>query len=75
MFFQSIFNKDISNWNVSNVTSMRFMFYHARDFNIDIRKWNVRNVIEFDLMFRGANKFLDIILKNNSSPYNREDFH
>jgi surface protein len=38
-----LFNQDISSWNVSNVTSMNFMFYDAKSFNQDISKWNVSN--------------------------------
>ena len=32
------FNEDISNWNTSNVTSMKYMFYNANEFNIDITR-------------------------------------
>jgi hypothetical protein len=35
MFKKSIFNKDISNWNVSNVINMEGMFYKS-EFNGDI---------------------------------------
>jgi surface protein len=39
------FNQDISNWNVSNVESMRFMFSGASSFNQDISNWNVFNIV------------------------------
>ena len=32
---------DISNWDVSNVTNMRWMFYRAHYFNQPLDKWNV----------------------------------
>ena len=37
MFFNTKFNKDISNWDVSNVIDMNEMFY-ASKFNKDISK-------------------------------------
>jgi len=50
MFFNSLFNGDISKWNVSNVTNMYCMFWNTK-FNGDISKWNVSNVICMDFMF------------------------
>ena len=44
IFSNSTFNDDISNWNVSNVTSMKNMFSCNYNFNYDISKWNVSNV-------------------------------
>jgi surface protein len=43
MFYDSTFNRDISNWDTSNVVYMNFMFWGST-FNGDISKWNVRNV-------------------------------
>ena len=40
MFKYSNFNKDISNWNVSNVENMYNMFKNSQ-FNGDISKWNL----------------------------------
>lgn len=40
----SIFNQDISKWNVSNVEDMSYMFYNAKIFNQDLSKWNVEKV-------------------------------
>jgi surface protein len=37
------FNGDISQWDVSNVTDMSFMFYRS-NFTGDISKWDVSNV-------------------------------
>ena len=50
------FNQDISNWNVSNVTDMSYMFY-KNDFNQDIFNWNVSNVTGMRYMFGKANNF------------------
>jgi surface protein len=35
----SVFNVNISNWNVSNVRRMSYMFYDAPRFNHDISHW------------------------------------
>ena len=45
------FNRDISNWDVSNVTNMSYMFYGCTNFNQDISNWNVSNVINMGSMF------------------------
>ena len=39
MFSCSYFNSDISEWDISNVTSMKGMFSHT-EFNRDISNWN-----------------------------------
>ena len=57
MFFNTIFNQDLSNWDVSNVTNMNYMFqsypnsrpYHP--FNQDISNWDVSNVNQLRSMF------------------------
>ena len=35
---------DISEWNVSNVTDMSWMFYYCKKFNQDLSGWDVSNV-------------------------------
>jgi surface protein len=50
MFYRTSFNGDISEWNVSNVTSMRFMF-NDTSFNGDISGWNVSSVTEMRATF------------------------
>ena len=39
-----LFNQDISNWDVSSVTTMVSMFQGASLFNQDISNWNVSSV-------------------------------
>ena len=41
LFKDSIFNGDISKWNVSNVRDMSDMFYDAKSFNQPIGDWGV----------------------------------
>ncbi|MDA8895495.1 BspA family leucine-rich repeat surface protein [Flavobacteriales bacterium] len=47
----------ISNWNVSNVTDMSYMFEGASLFNSDISSWDVSNVTDMKYMFRGVTNF------------------
>ena len=60
------FNDDISEWNVSNVTDMSYMFGSSDmgdffgpppAFNQDIGDWNVSNVTNMSAMFYGASAF------------------
>jgi len=45
------FNQDISSWDVSNVTDMRYMFTYEEEFNQDISSWDVSNVTDMEGMF------------------------
>ena len=47
----------ISNWDVSNVTEMNYMFKGASSFNQDISSWDVSNVTGMSGMFNGASSF------------------
>lgn len=51
------FNDDISNWDVSNVTDMSFMFKNCNSFNKSLYNWNVSNVINMEEMFYKAISF------------------
>ena len=53
------FNGDISNWDVSNVTDMTYMFRESR-FDGDISKWDVSNVKNMNKMFQHAHFTGDI---------------
>ena len=59
------FNRDLSSWNVSTVTSMNAMFYNARSFNGNISSWDVSAVTDMGGMLAGATAF-DINNKPNS---------
>merc|ERR1719201_2248855 len=45
------FNADISAWDVSGVTDMKYMFFGAGDFNYPIGQWNVGAVTRMRSMF------------------------
>ena len=51
------FNGDISKWDVSNVTNMKWMFWGCSKFNQDISNWNVSNVTDMRCMFLGCETF------------------
>ena len=51
------FNGDISQWDVSNVEDMSFMFIHAKSFNGDLSNWNVSKVKDMQFMFYGCESF------------------
>jgi surface protein len=55
--YKSTFNQDISEWDVSNVTNMTYMFSYSSAFNQDISAWDVSNVTDMKGMFYGASAF------------------
>ena len=58
MFYgAAAFNSDISAFDVSSVTDMRFMFYGASEFNSDISAFDVSSVTNMNGMFQGATAF------------------
>ena len=48
---------DVSKWNVSNVTDMKYLFAYCKKFNGDLSKWNVSNVTNMMGMFGGCESF------------------
>lgn len=58
MFFNAlVFNQNINNWNVSNVTNMSGMFHQAVLFNQSLNSWNTANVTTMASMFESAATF------------------
>lgn len=62
-----LFNQDIGNWDVSNVSDMVGMFNGASAFNQDIGNWDVGNVGAMNAMFNGASSFNQDIGNWNTS--------
>ena len=58
---------DISNWDVSKVTNMGWMFENASSFNQPLNNWNVSNVTNMQEMFREAVSFNQPLNKWNVS--------
>jgi surface protein len=54
---QESFNEDISQWDVSHVTSMKYMFASASSFNQPLNGWNIQNVRDMRSMFYAAMSF------------------
>jgi surface protein len=51
MFYTTtLFNQPLYNWNVSQVTTMDYMFGFT-DFNQDLSQWDVSNVTTMEFMF------------------------
>ena len=49
------FNADISNWDVSSATNMKWsMFRFALSFNQDLSSWNISNVTDMTGIFEGT---------------------
>ena len=75
---KGIFNRtkfkyiDISDWDVSNVKSMRQMFYKCKELKSvgDISKWNVSKVTNMEYMFYDCENFNQDISKWNVSSVN-----
>ena len=70
LFEDSEFNGDISKWNVSNVTNMRYMFYGCESFNQPLNTWNVSKVVKMSSMFCNCKSFNQNISKWNVSKVN-----
>jgi surface protein len=50
------FNQDLSQWDISNVTNIEFMFFQSA-FNSDISGWNTSQVTNMQNMFNAATNF------------------
>jgi surface protein len=57
--FKNVFKIDISDWNVSHVTTMKHMFYRCKTFRSigDVSQWDVSNVTNMGHMF-AENRYL-----------------
>lgn len=53
----SLFNADLSDWNVGNVTNMIALFKGAYAFNGDLSTWDLSSVTTMEVMFENATSF------------------
>jgi len=58
-----MFNSDLSAWDVSVVTDMRYMFFEADSFNGTLSAWDVSSVTDMSYMFFEVDRFDDDISK------------
>ncbi|MBC6427462.1 MAG: BspA family leucine-rich repeat surface protein [Ekhidna sp.] len=54
MLIDAAFKGNISNWDVSSVANMRFMFRASDSFNGDLSNWDVSNVTNMRTMFHSS---------------------
>jgi len=52
LFKDTMFNKDISGWNVSNVSNMESLFENNQVFNQSLNHWNTSQVSNMSFMFK-----------------------
>ena len=64
------FNQNISNWDASNVTSMRMMFSSANSFNQPIWIWDVSHVTDMVQMFRNWRTWSNMTFSQDLSNWN-----
>jgi hypothetical protein len=53
----TLFNQDISGWDVSHILNAESMFSGATSFNRNLSSWNVSNMTTMNSMFQGATSF------------------
>ena len=58
---------EISNWDTSRVTNMRWMFKNAESFDQPLNNWDVSNVRDMNNMFSSATSFNQPLNKWNVS--------
>ena len=67
LFKDTMFNQDISGWNVSNVSNMESLFENNQAFNQSLNNWNTSNVTSMNSMFLGAINFNQSLENWNTS--------
>ena len=61
------FNRDISSWNTSKVTDMRYMFKETTAFYQDITGWTTTSLTTSTGMFTGATAWLDRVQRGDGT--------
>nr|DAO66446.1 MAG TPA: protein of unknown function DUF285 [Caudoviricetes sp.] len=62
--YNTIRNIKIDQWDTSNVSNMKGVFFGCRKFNCDLSRWNVSNVKFTSDMFNGCRSFIGVGLDN-----------
>jgi len=57
----------IEDWDLSQVTDMKYLLYDRLTFNEDLSKWDVSNVTNMHFLFKGCASFIGDISKWNVS--------
>lgn len=57
LFDQEDFEGNVSEWDVSNVTNMAFMFSCCGHFRGDLSRWETKKVTNMFAMFKGCDEF------------------
>jgi surface protein len=65
---------DITNWDVSEITDMSFLFQDLTDFNQDLSNWDTSNVTNMGYMFYGCEKLRSIPKNFNTSNVNNMEY-
>jgi len=71
MFANSNFNKNISEWNISNISDMSYMFYNLK-FNKDISNWFLKLNKNCKLRYFIKNNNININSYNDFKQYHRK---
>ena len=53
----TIFNADLNDWDVKNVTNLSNLFSHTNSFDSDLSNWDVGNVTDMSFLFASATAF------------------
>ena len=65
LFENTNFNGNISDWDVSNVKNMGFLFSGLSDFNDNVSNWDVSNVVDMRYMFYNCSLLTTIYVGTN----------
>ena len=63
-FCSSLTNLDLSNWDVSNVTDINYMFTNSGITNLNLSNWNTSNVTDMSGMFSGCTNLEELDLSS-----------
>lgn len=74
MFGHTPFNQPIGNWDVSNVTDIKWMFHGCNQFNQPLNNWNTSNIIRMDHAFHFCSAFNQDLSNWKTSKVTNLDF-